>query len=153
MKTRSRPRSWLFAPVLLLTAACLTGLPAGAVAQDEVQRGGTLIVAADGAAFPTNLNPAINTSNGAVYISGKVVETLAEMGVDGLEPRLATSWEGSDDGLSFTVNLREGVTFSDGAAVHLRGRQVLGGGGLEGRPEPRTVRAGQPRDASRRPTR
>ena len=114
MKTRSRPRSWLFAPVLLLTAACLTGFPAGAVAQDEVQRGGTLVVAADGAAFPANLNPAINTSNGAVYISGKIVETLAEMGVDGLEPRLATSWEGSEDGLSFTVRLREGVTFSDG---------------------------------------
>jgi peptide/nickel transport system substrate-binding protein len=109
-----RPGNPLVALPLVLTLAGMACLPAGAVAQDEVQRGGTLIVAADGAAFPPNLNPAINTSNGAVYISGKVVETLAEAGVDGLEPRLATSWEGSDDGLSFTVQLREGVTFSDG---------------------------------------
>ena len=76
--------------------------------------GGTLIVAADGTAFPPNLNPAIATSNGVTYISSKVVEYLADAGVDGLVPRLATSWEGSDDGLSFTVHLRDGVTFSDG---------------------------------------
>lgn len=98
--------------VALATAAML---PSGAIAQDaEPVVGGTLIVAADGTSFPANLNPAINTSNGATYISGKVVETLAEDGYDGLQPRLATSWEGSDDGLSFTVHLREGVTFSDG---------------------------------------
>ncbi|MEO1104718.1 MAG: ABC transporter substrate-binding protein, partial [Pseudomonadota bacterium] len=33
---------------------------------------------------------------------------------DGLTPLLAESWEGADDGKSFTVTLREGVTFSDG---------------------------------------
>jgi peptide/nickel transport system substrate-binding protein len=112
--TQTRGRSALIG-LSALTLAAAAILPAGVAAQDaEPVSGGTLVVAADGTSFPANLNPAINTSNGAVYIAGKVVETLAEMGTDGLEPRLATSWEGSDDGLTFTVNLREGVTWSDG---------------------------------------
>ncbi len=111
--TRIQGRS-AFVGLAALALGAAAILPAGVAAQDEVQRGGTLIVAADGATFPANLNPAINTSNGAVYISGKVVETLAEAGVEGPEPRLATSWEGSDDGLTFTVHLREGVNWSDG---------------------------------------
>ncbi len=111
--SRPRRRSTVVGLSALALAAA-TILPTGVTAQDEVQRGGTLIVAADGASFPTNLNPAINTSNGAVYISGKVVETLAEAGFEGLQPRLATGWEGSEDGLSFTVHLRDGVTWSDG---------------------------------------
>lgn len=102
--------------VMALAAAAV--LPSGVIAQDASPVvGGTLVVAADGSSFPANLNPAINTSNGATYISGKVVETLAEDGYDGLQPRLATSWEGSDDGMSFTVHLRDGVTFSDGTPM------------------------------------
>lgn len=77
--------------------------------------GGRLVVAAD--SEPKNLNPAIVASNGVFYISSKIVEPLAEAsfsGRNGLEPRLATSWEGSQDGLSATFRLREGVTWHDG---------------------------------------
>src|SRR6187399_2869582 len=109
---RRRPVLTGFAALSLAVAAAL---PTGALAQDASPvTGGTLIVAADGTAFPPNLNPAIATSNGVTYISSKVVEYLADAGADGLVPPLATSWEGSDDGLSFTVHLRDGVTFSDG---------------------------------------
>ena len=79
------------------------------------QEGGRLIVAAD--SEPKNLNPAIVASNGVFFVASKVVEPLAEAsfeGEDGLAPRLATSWEGSDDGLSVTFKLREGVTWHDG---------------------------------------
>ncbi len=77
--------------------------------------GGRLIVAAD--SEPKNLNPAIVASNGVFYIASKIIEPLAEAsfnGKDGLEPRLATEWQGSDDGLSATFKLREGVTWHDG---------------------------------------
>ena len=81
--------------------------------QDDIQTGGTLVVAAD--SEPANLNPAMVASNGVFYVSSKVVEPLAEMDYEaGLRPLLATSWEGSDDGLTFTVYLREGVTWHDG---------------------------------------
>ncbi|MEQ8479756.1 MAG: ABC transporter substrate-binding protein [Hoeflea sp.] len=81
----------------------------------EVMQGGRLVVAAD--SEPRNLNPAIVASNGVFYIASKVIEPLAEAsfdGPDGLAPRLATSWEGSEDGLSITFRLREGVAWHDG---------------------------------------
>ncbi len=115
MRTSRIRRRPVLTGLAALTLAVTAALPAGALAQDPSPvTGGTLIVAADGTAFPPNLNPAIATSNGVTYISSKVVEYLADAGSDGLVPRLATGWEGSDDGLSFTVHLRDGVKFSDG---------------------------------------
>nr|WP_243847417.1 ABC transporter substrate-binding protein [Microbacterium ulmi] len=44
-----------------------------------------------------------------------VYETLVTTTVDGaIEPVLATDWKLSDDGLTYTFSLREGVTFHDG---------------------------------------
>ncbi len=89
----------------------LAALPIPAFAQ-EAKKGGRLIVAAD--SEPRNLNPAIIASNGVFFVSSKVVEPLAEATFDGLEGRLATAWEGSEDGRSVTFTLREGVTWHDG---------------------------------------
>lgn len=98
------------APAALLAAGLMI---APAIAQDAPTSGGTLVVAND--TEPRNLNPAIVASNGVFFLSSKIVEPLAEMDYEtGLRPLLAESWEGSEDGLSFTVNLRSGVTWSDG---------------------------------------
>lgn len=102
---------------LLATTAAALALPPLAArwparAQSPVS-GGTLIAAAD--TEPRNLNPAMVASNGVFYVASKVVEPLAEMDYGtGLRPLLATRWEGSDDGLSFTLHLREGVRWHDG---------------------------------------
>jgi peptide/nickel transport system substrate-binding protein len=95
-------------------AAALMVLPRPVWAQEPV-RGGRLVVAAD--SEPTSLNPAIVASNGVFFVASKVIEPLAEAsyeGEDGLEPKLATSWEGSEDGKTVTFNLRQGVTWHDG---------------------------------------
>ncbi|RUW74417.1 ABC transporter substrate-binding protein [Mesorhizobium sp. M1E.F.Ca.ET.063.01.1.1] len=105
-------RRGLLAGSALLLAS--TALPTIGMAQTP-KKGGRLIVAAD--SEPRNLNPAIVASNGVFFISSKVVETLAEAsfdGKDGLEPRLALSWEGAADGLSVTFKLRDGVKWHDG---------------------------------------
>ncbi|CDX57190.1 Extracellular solute-binding protein family 5 [Mesorhizobium plurifarium] len=105
-------RRGLLAGSALLWAS--TALPAIAVAQTP-KKGGRLVLAAD--SEPRNLNPAIVASNGVFFISSKIVETLAEAsfdGKDGLEPRLALSWEGAADGLSVTFKLRDGVKWHDG---------------------------------------
>ncbi len=96
-------------------AAFATGLAAtGPALAQDIAMGGTLTVAAD--TEPRSLNPAIVASNGVFYVASKIVEPLAEMDYEtGLRPLLAESWEGSEDGLTFTVTLREGVTWSDGA--------------------------------------
>ncbi len=81
----------------------------------EPAKGGRLVVAAD--SEPPNLNPAMVASNGVFFVASKVIEPLAESsyeGKDGLSPRLATAWEGSADGKSVTLKLREGVTWHDG---------------------------------------
>lgn len=95
--------------------AASTILADRAYAQETPKSGGRLVVAAD--SEPRNLNPAMVASNGVFFISSKIVEPLAEASFDGehgLAPRLATSWEGSADGLSVTFKLREGATWHDG---------------------------------------
>ena len=104
-------RTFLQAGAALLAS---TALPTLARAQ-AAPAGGRLIVAAD--SEPKNLNPAIVASNGVFFVASKVIEPLAEAsfeGKDGLSPRLATAWEGSEDGLSVTFKLRAGVTWHDG---------------------------------------
>lgn len=52
------------------------------------------------------------------YVLGNIYETLTFY-VDGkVEPRLATSWEKSDGGATWTMQLREGVKFHDGADLN-----------------------------------
>ncbi|ABY39745.1 ABC transporter substrate-binding protein [Brucella suis] len=95
--------------------AALAFWPKATWAAQEVQKGGRLVVAAD--SEPRNLNPAIIASNGVFFVASKVIEPLAEAayeGQGGLAPRLATSWEGSADGLTATFRLREGVNWHDG---------------------------------------
>ncbi len=92
-----------------------TAMPTIAFAQDTPKKGGRLTVAAD--SEPRNLNPAIVASNGVFFVSSKIVEPLAEASFDGeggLDGRLATTWEGSPDGLSATFVLRDGVKWHDG---------------------------------------
>ncbi len=99
----------------LLKGTALAALAAPLPLAARAAPGGRLIVAAD--SEPKNLNPAIVASNGVFYVASKVIEPLAEAsftGQDGLEPRLATGWEGADDGLSVTFRLREGVSWHDG---------------------------------------
>jgi peptide/nickel transport system substrate-binding protein len=99
---------------LLASATAPFLLRAGATRSRTPHRGGVLVVAAD--TEPRNLNPALVASNGVFYVASKVIEPLAEMayGEPGFTPRLALGWQGSADGKSFTLRLREGVRFHDG---------------------------------------
>lgn len=100
-------RSFLLGSAALIA---LASLPLAAMAQG----GSRLVIAAD--SEPRQLNPAIVASNGVFFIASKVIEPLAEASYEagGLKPLLATKWEGSDDGLSITFTLREGVSWHDG---------------------------------------
>lgn len=64
---------------------------------------------------PTYLNSAISTGGPESFISPKFYDGL--LGYDfGMEPKasLATDWALSDDGLTITFTLRDGVTWHDG---------------------------------------
>lgn len=97
--------------------ACLaatTALVPFAASAQEVKKGGTAIIHM--ISEQRTLNPALRASTGVYNISGKIVEPLIDKSYEGYEPVLATEWSGSDDGLTITVKLREGVSWHDGEA-------------------------------------
>lgn len=79
--------------------------------------------AADRVMIGMQLEPPIldPTANPAAAISeilyGNVFEGLVQFAADGsVVPKLASSWDVSDDGLSYTFHLEHGVRFHDGSA-------------------------------------
>lgn len=66
---------------------------------------------------PATLDPALAYGHASAWILENVYETLygyAGGSLTALEPRLATAYEITDGGLTYTFDLREGVTFHSG---------------------------------------
>lgn len=105
-----RKISMLFA-VILMIALSMVG---AVVAQDaEPQSGGTLRAAWQN--DWESLDPHVTSSYSSLQILNNVLETLTTFDDDlNVVPALATDWEQSEDGLTWTFNLREGVMFSNG---------------------------------------
>ncbi len=96
----------------LLGLTALAGAPALA---QEPQRGGTLNFAVS--AEPPNYDCHANTSFAFIHPVRPHYNTLLRFVPDAypqIEGDLAESWEVSEDGLTYTFALREGVTFHDG---------------------------------------
>ncbi|WP_037289087.1 ABC transporter substrate-binding protein [Saccharibacillus sacchari] len=67
------------------------------------------------ATSPDTLDPRRSGLAVSVRVFGALYDTLLVRNADGsLGPSLATEWEQSDDGLSYTLKLKEGVKFQDG---------------------------------------
>ncbi len=78
----------------------------------EAAAGTGSIIVADGTE-PESLSPPQGT--GVAHPINAIYEGLVEFSGDReLTPKLATSWEASDDGTEWTFELREGVKFHDG---------------------------------------
>ena len=107
----------------VLAIALAFGLLANASAQ-EPRYGGSITVAVTD--DPPNLDPHITNAASARNVLHNVFATIVEMNLDFVPVGgLAESWDISDDGLTYTFNLREGVVFSDGTDLTARA-QVLG---------------------------
>ena len=84
---------------------------------EEDRYGGTLRVVSQ--ASIKSLDPDFCTS----YVcwqpsAGPILEPLATQGADfSTQPLLLDSWDISDDGLTWTLNLRDGITFHDGTQL------------------------------------
>ena len=80
----------------------------------EGRQGGTMVFA--GAADPVVLDGALVSDGESLRVIDQIFEGLVtlEPGGTEIQPGLAESWEVSEDGMSYTFQLREGVTFHDG---------------------------------------
>lgn len=122
--------AFVLALVMLLSLAACGGSSANAPAAAESQPGtqqpasqlqagqhyygGTLVIA-------TKLEPTFYQTNyqwdgGVVYISHNILSKLCAWDADSCEiyPDLAESWEHSDDMMTYTFHLRQGVKWHDG---------------------------------------
>ncbi|SFO09481.1 peptide/nickel transport system substrate-binding protein [Geodermatophilus obscurus] len=77
--------------------------------------GGTLVAAVS--AEPDQFDPHVTTAYPSFQVLENVYDTLVVPNAEDLtmQPSLAESWETSEDGLTWTFTLREGVTFHDGS--------------------------------------
>jgi len=91
--------------VALFAAALLASTAAGAK---------TLVYCSEGS--PENFTPAINTTGTSFDAARPVFDQLTEFvtGTTEVKPGLATSWDVSADGKTFTFHLRKGVKFHSG---------------------------------------
>lgn len=84
-----------------------------AAPESDPQRGGTLRMAFNAATANYDLYQGGSFPVLCHIYNGLVRENIAD-GLKTIVPDLATSWEASEDGLSYFFALREGVTFHDG---------------------------------------
>ena len=103
----------LFCTVLIFLLFSFSGSYAQQ-GSSKALRGGTLNYNLGNA--PKTLNPLSSTDAYASRVNAFMVETLASRNMDTYEwePLLATSWEVSKDGKTFTFELRKGVLWHDG---------------------------------------
>lgn len=112
MKVLHRPKaiSLLLGLTLTLTAC---GGGSGGKASDRSVKGGKLTYAVD--AEPVNLDPHASAQAVTAFFARPVLDSLVAMDDKGsIHPWLATSWEISADEKTYSLSLRENVTFTDG---------------------------------------
>ncbi len=120
-------RRWRSLPILaalgLLVAACTTpqsspsaGDGSAAPSGGGTATGGTLRIGMAG--YPDSLNPGNGVLSEAYTMYELVYDTPLSVNADGdYVPELATEWEVSEDGLTWTMTIRDDATFHDGEPV------------------------------------
>jgi peptide/nickel transport system substrate-binding protein len=118
---RTTSRSFRGAAVLGAAVLALAGCAESE--RDEPSAGGDASGAAEGGTFvfaasadPVALDPAFVSDGESFRVARQMFEGLigTEPGTPDPAPLLATEWESTDDGLSYTFQLRDDVTFHDG---------------------------------------
>src|SRR5262245_14501376 len=98
------------------TSSASEGTDLPQVADADLDLNATLDVTTDGP--PTLLDPHQEPTQGVTPYWTPLYDSLTDINIAGeVRPRLATSWEYSDDGLSLVLELRDDVKFHDGTPL------------------------------------
>lgn len=115
MKRRHIVRRSVAAAFVLTLAIGVTAGSGGAKGpQSTPASGGTLVFGASN--DPRILDPALASDGESLRVSEQIYETLVTTAEGSTEviPQLATEWSATEDGLAWTFELQQGVTFHDG---------------------------------------
>lgn len=112
MKTKLLFRTMLVLLMLMLPVSLFAGGDAEADQRDPEEK-----ILRIGLRKLTTIDPALGANDPEVMFNRLQYDYLVEILPDGtLEPSLATGWQVSEDGLTYTFDLRPGVTFEDGSS-------------------------------------
>ncbi len=101
--------------LLLVVALALVGIGVGVAGPAAAQGGSNTLIMAR-SVDSTGLDPHTQTAFSSLLLLGLTYDTLVQTDANlAIVPALAESWEFSDDGLTLTWHLRQGVTFHDGS--------------------------------------
>ena len=120
MRSTRKRYAAAFAAVALLLTGCsaqadTSSSDSSAESSSEPISGQTITWAIE--TSPTTLNPQKNSQDGFVFIARNYADSYLYLDENGdYQPWLAEGYTLSDDQLTVTLNLRQGVTFSDGEA-------------------------------------
>ncbi|MEZ5094092.1 ABC transporter substrate-binding protein [Nocardioides sp.] len=102
----------------LLLAACSGGDSVDIGGSGSGSSGGDQVLVAAIASEPDQLDPHKTSAYASFEVLENVYDTLVEPDENlEMQPALAESWDLSDDQLTWTFHLRDGVSFTDGAAL------------------------------------
>ena len=97
----------------LVILASLILVACGGAAPATIDKAGVLRVSMQPI---VQTDPAFISSDAEVLVANHVYDYLVDIDPESnIQPRLATAWEVSDDGLTYTFQLAEGVMFHDGS--------------------------------------
>lgn len=106
------------AGALGVSAVAANTLLSDAVMAQGAVKGGTIRVAVEGGSSTDSMDPALVTNSTGTLVNRLWGEPLVELDADGgLEMKLATGYEASDDAVTWTFTIRDGVTFSNGKTL------------------------------------
>ena len=102
---------------LFALASVFAAILGAADSAEALNRGGKMVYARN--ADSLFLDPVLLERNVDIWVLSNLYDTLLEPSADGktIVPGLATGYEVSPDGLTFTLKLRPGTKFSDGSPI------------------------------------
>lgn len=111
-----RKRKAIIALVMAICMVFLTSCGSSStVSGDGTQKESCVTVGISGT---PDLDPAIANTGSSLIAMVNLYDTLVYPGADGgVEPRIAESWETSDDGLTYTFKIKSGIKFHDGSEL------------------------------------
>ena len=96
--------------LVLLALSALAGCAGSSGAKGAAEK----VIRYNMAADPRSLDPAVMTDLTAFSAENQMCEGMVRIGEKGPEPALASQWEVSADGLTYTFHLRPGLKWSNG---------------------------------------